>query len=263
MGITAVHTYAEPGSYPVTLTVIDSEGATGSATQTVTVPNLGGGISFVGRSMSTANYVDHYVTVPSAVSAGDAFLLFFGSNTTAAVTPPPGWQEIGAITVSTSTTRAWWRVATESDAGTAVRVQVGLISKANLVLAAYRGTSATEPVSSFAAVAETIRRSSHATADAVVVSPASWAVSYWTHKDSVSTQLAPPAGVAVRATGSHTGYGRITALLADSGAPVPAGSYGGLTATAAGASIAASMWTVVLAPATTATAGVAAGNRTD
>ena len=75
-----------------------------------------------------------------------------------------------------------------------------------------------------------------------------WVVSFWSHKDSTTTALSPPAGVTVRAAGTQTGSGRVTTLLADSGAAVPVGQYGGLTATATGASSTATMWSIVLAP---------------
>jgi hypothetical protein len=42
--------------------------------------------------------------------------------------------------------------------------------------------------------------------------------------------------------------GRVTSLLADSAAPVPAGEYGGLTATTNAASTRGVTMTVVLAP---------------
>ncbi|HRA75926.1 MAG TPA: hypothetical protein PLE12_06790, partial [Propionicimonas sp.] len=77
----------------------------------------------------------------------------------------------------------------------------------------------------------------------------SWAVSYWAHRDGSTTALVPPAGVESRATGSQSGGGRVTVLLADSGTTVPTGSYGGLSATAAAASDYGVTWTVVLAPA--------------
>src|SRR5699024_4816991 len=42
-GVTAEHTYAEAGTYSVTLTVTDAAGATGSVTQSVTVEEPAGG----------------------------------------------------------------------------------------------------------------------------------------------------------------------------------------------------------------------------
>jgi hypothetical protein len=139
-------------------------------------------------------------------------------------------------------------VATASDAGSVVRLTLGRVSKANLTVAAYRGTSANDPVADHLAAAETVSRSIHVTPTAPIGSPAV-VVSYWAHKDSTTTVLDPPDGVAVRAAGTQTGSGRVTALLADSGAPVTSGSYGGQSATAQGNSSVASMWTIVLAPA--------------
>ncbi len=80
-------------------------------------------------------------------------------------------------------------------------------------------------------------------------SPVSWVVSYWTHKDSTTTALTPPAGVVVRASGTQSGSGTVAGLVVDSGAAVPAGPYGGLIATAAATATNATMWTIVLAPA--------------
>ena len=74
-------------------------------------------------------------------------------------------------------------------------------------------------------------------------------MSYWSHKDSASNALTPPVGVSVRASGTQTSGGRVTTLLADSGALVPGGNAGGLTATAPNAGTAATAWTIVLAPA--------------
>jgi hypothetical protein len=53
----------------------------------------------------------------------------------------------------------------------------------------------------------------------------------------------------VRSTGTQTGGGRVTTLLADSDASVPAGTYGGLTATAQSASSFGTTWTIILDPA--------------
>jgi len=139
-------------------------------------------------------------------------------------------------------------VAVAGDAGKVVRVEVDSFSKANLVLAAYGGTSTDDPVAAFAGVPETVAGAIHASPQVDVSSPASWAVTYWSHKDSVSTELIPPPDVVVRAGGTQSGFGRITALLADSDGPVPTGTYGDRSATAGAARLAATTWTVILAP---------------
>ena len=74
-----------------------------------------------------------------------------------------------------------------------------------------------------------------------------WVVSYWTHKDSTTTLLTPPGGVTVRASGTQTGSGTVKGLVVDTGGPVPAGPYGGLTAIAGATATDATMWTIVLA----------------
>jgi myo-inositol-hexaphosphate 3-phosphohydrolase/PKD repeat protein len=219
-------------------------------------------VSFVGSAASRANSSSHQVRVPSGVRAGDGLVLFFSSNTTAAITAPAGWRSLGRVEASGTVTRAWQRVAGTADAGASVRVAVTRASKANLSLAAYRGTSTTDPVAGVARAGETVERRGHTTPKAAVSSGGGWALSYWSHKDSSSSALTAPRGVTVRSSGSQDGSGRVTSLLADSGRAVAAGTYGGLTATAGTASRHATTWTVVLAPAAagnlppTASAGV-------
>jgi hypothetical protein len=226
------------------LTVTDNQGATARATRKATVS----GISFVGQAASNTNATSHRVTVPRTVVAGDALLLFFSSNTTAKVTAPSGWRELGTARAHGAVTTVWRRVASAADPGRSLTVDVDRISKANLALAAYRGTSTDDPVARHAVATESVARSIHVTPE-VSVGTVAPVLSYWTHKDAATSRLDPPDGVRVRGSGSQSGSGRVTALLADSGAAVAVGKYGHASATAAGDSRAASMWTVVLAPA--------------
>jgi hypothetical protein len=128
-----------------------------------------------------------------------------------------------------------------------VTITTSGLAKSSLGVAAYRGTSGTSPVAAFARTVHT-SGATRTTPLVAVGSPGSVAVSYWAHRDSTSTSLAPPAGVATRITGTQSGGGRITMLLADSAGPVGTGSYGGLTATAQASSSFATSWTLLLAP---------------
>jgi len=113
---------------------------------------------------------------------------------------------------------------------------------------AYQGTDPVDPVAAFASAADTGNTVSHRSPVTNVAGSGQWVVTAWSDKSSETTGWTPPAGVTIRATGQGAGSGRITALYADSGDVVPAGSYGDLTAVTNAASR-ATMWTIVLAPA--------------
>jgi hypothetical protein len=230
-GAIVQHTFASAGTYDATLTVTDGDGATDSTTRTVTVAEESSPIGFRGLARTIANTTSAGVTVPSAVNSGDALLLYATVNvSTATVTPPPGWTQAANFVTGSGRTLLWQRVATSSDAGS--RVTVGLSTQTKIVLqvVAYSGTSTTAPVAAVATRSETTSTLNHTTPTVTFTGDGRWVVSYWADKSSSTTDWVPPAGVTVRDEAIGSGGGRITTLLADSGAPVPAGTYGGLTA---------------------------------
>ncbi|MEU7999966.1 PKD domain-containing protein [Catellatospora sp. NPDC049111] len=247
---TASHTYAAAGTYNVTLTVTDDSGSTDTDTRQVTVAPVAELISFVGQATSNVNALTHTVTVPSGVQAGDQLLLFLSQNTHGTTGTPTGggWTQLDRLDGGYATTTVWRKTATAGMAGTTVQVTLGQQSKGNFVLAAYRGVDTVSPLV-FANGTETTSSAARVTPFATVTAAQSWGVSYWVHGDAASTSLTAPAGVEVRSNSSQTGGGRVTGLLADTGASLPAGSYGGLTATGAAASTTTTTWTLILQPA--------------
>ena len=177
-------------------------------------------------------------------------LLFLATNSLATVSAPTtitGWTQVGTLDTVSSRSVVWRKVAVATDAGKQVRISLSATTKANLVVMIYRGTSPTNPVASF------VRQSgglgtTHATPVVDVSGADPWVVSYWTHKDSATTTLVAPSGVVVRSNSGQTGSGRVVGLIADSGAAVDSGSYGGLVASGEADTSNSHVWTIVLAP---------------
>lgn len=245
------HPYAAAGSYSVTLTVTDDEGATGSTTQVVDVQaEPSSDVAFRGVAGVSGNTGRPVVTVPSAVQAGDALVLTVSSGTATNHAPPAGWSEVTRVQGSALTT-IWQKVATSSDAGTSVPVVLtgmsGTVTKVNVQLLAYSGTRALSPV--------TATTSSDATATTTHTAPAanvavagSWVVRYFSDKSSTTTLWTPSAGISVRALDYGSASGRVSALVGDQGGPVGAGTVPAITATTDVASRGTAA-TIVLVPA--------------
>jgi hypothetical protein len=115
-------------------------------------------------------------------------------------------------------------------------------AKYTLTVAAYSGDMLAPEV---LGAAETVLRPGHST-PTLEAATGDWAVSYWADKSSATTGFTLPGGVSQRQAACSANAGRVCSVLADSGADVPAGTYGALTATADAASSNATMWTVLL-----------------
>jgi PKD repeat protein len=248
-GVQPAHTYAAAGTYTVTLTVTDADGATNQVTRQVTV-GVSSGIAFRGAAGFVGNTTAPVVTVPSTVRAGDALVVFATLNvTTTSVAGPSGvggWTPVVNVVSGSQRTMAWWKVASASDAGQAVRLTLGAYTKVTMQLTGYSGTSPSQP--SVAQRSDPASTTEHVTPMVNVSVGGSWLLSYWADKSSSTTNWTAPGSSVTRDERIGSGSGRISSLVADSGAPVPNGSAGGLTATTDAASR-ATMISLVLAPA--------------
>jgi hypothetical protein len=203
-------------------------------------------IQYVASASRNANLSSHTVTVPSSVQVGDTLLLFFGSNSSSVSTAEPaGWTPVQGVAPSGMRGRVWTRTATAADLGASITVRSSSFVKADLTVAAYRGTS-TSPIDVSAAAVDTTQRTQH-TAPAVTPSRAgNWIVTYWADKSDLNTSHSIPASVTKRAATTGSSGGHITATVADTGAGVGAVSTGPFTAVGTAAATKAVMFTIAL-----------------
>ncbi len=190
-------------------------------------------LSFVGATSQSGNRTNHTVPLPTGLQNGDTLVLFLTTNSlSGTLTGPAGWTQIQSKDGTATRGRAWTKQAVAADSGTTVTVAGSAIIKDTMSVAAYRSDVGTSSVTASASVAGTDvlhqphhplgrRRPGRLLAGQLLEREV---------LDRRSTWTAPPAS-STRATPAATGGGKVSSLLADSGAPVPTGTAAGRTAT--------------------------------
>ncbi len=232
------------------------------ATAVVTAPLAGAvGVSSAAAAVGVVSHVaslsaastgtSRSVRVPAAVEAGDTLLLFLTTNSTVGtVGSPSGWRLLRSPEGSGIRGRAWTKQASSTDASTPPNVTVtsSAAVKSVITMAAYRSSLGPSSVTASSSAVVNTSASSHS-APAVAVSTAgSWLVSDWSVKASAAVTFSTPAGTVSRAKAQGTGSGLIAGVVADSNAPLAAGTAAARRATTSRAVSRSVDFSVVVAP---------------
>lgn len=254
-GQTPEHDYASAGQRTVTLTVSDGEDTATATRQVDPSPSVSTGTVVHVASASTAgNRPGHSVTVPSSVQPGDRLVLFLVTNstTTPVATDLPGWTLLQNRTGNGVRGLAWTRSATAADAGRPVTITTSAYVKSVMAVSAYRSTGPAV-VSASAVGGSDSPGTSHTAPALSVLSAGSWLVNLWAEKSSSDTVWTLPGDTTRRTGAASTGTGKVSAVLGDSAAGLPAGPHPGRTATTSTSVSRSMLFSIVIDPGVDAT----------
>src|SRR5690625_3979071 len=193
-GETVTHTFPEAGTYSVTLTVTDQEGATANHVIEVTVREPGQSPDLVGHAATSAHSLTTQVQVPHEVEEGDLLLLFVTAGSSDEMAGPSGagsWEQVTRVESGPMPVTVFGKFADGSEGGESVSMSLPRLFKTDLVVAAYRGVGGSELVEVVeSAVAAST--DSHTTPVAQVPGEGRTVLSFWAERSSSTTEWTAP-----------------------------------------------------------------------
>jgi hypothetical protein len=201
---------------------------------------------FVGSAGGVAAGKVAKATVPASVQPGELMLLQTNYiNTAATATGPAGWTRLGSADTDGLSSTVWWKIATVSDPGSTVSVNLSASTKSTTELLAYAGVNQAAPIDAFATATD--KSTATHTTPTIATAAGDWAVSLWADKSTTTTSWTQPGSVTGRDTRFSTGTTHVSSTSADSGGPIAGPSYGGLSALTNANSTRGAMWTIGIA----------------
>ena len=260
------HVFPSAGSYPVTLTVTDNDGATDDVNVNVVVAPIASTVDVRAAAKYEGNQTSKQEwALPASIQSGDTIVMVVSGHRAADPGDVldtdqvvlPGWSEVANVSDSSGPTVIYTKTATAQDAGRTVSVVwrdgggAAYSVRTMVSMAVYSGVGSVSPV--VTGVEQSTKTVfAHTTPDVTVPGEGDGVVSYWSDVTGTTTSWEPPAGQTERVDGTSVvapatpTVVRVSGLLTDDGAPALAGPRPGLTATASGKSTSATMASIVL-----------------
>lgn len=226
-GPQAEHTYAESGTYEVSLTVTDSQGLQNTTTEQVAVAGDLAAAERVGVAQENGHARSMSITVPEQTQPGDTLVLFVAAN----VAVQAGPSGVGDWTVQERAesgrlgTTAYTLTAPDGAAGSTVTLEHGDWTKWDVSLAVFRGVGEAG-VETVASTTGTSNELASPTID--VGGPERVVLTHWADRSSSTTAWTEPTPSTVLTSAVGGGGGRLAGLLAQNATDGP--TFGPLTA---------------------------------